>query len=92
MNRMIAQYRFTLHKIVRICATEVYDLQLRRYHDIGLCTLRACILTRTCWLDQNVTYPYYLLQFMLLLEQIYTQCNVKFKSGTDHSFVSIVEN
>lgn len=28
MNRMIAQYRFTLHKIVRICATEVYDLQL----------------------------------------------------------------
>lgn len=75
MNRMIAQYRFALHKIVKICATEIYDLQLVDTTILVHCTLYACILTctRTCWLNQNVTYPYYLLQFMILLEHIYTQ-------------------
>lgn len=73
MNRMIAQYRFALHKIVKICATEIYDLQLVHTTILVHCTLCACILTctRTCWLNQNVTYPYYLLQFMILLEHIY---------------------
>lgn len=59
MNRMIAQYRFALHKIVKICATEIYDLQLVDTTILVHCTLYACILTctRTCWLNQNVTYP-----------------------------------
>lgn len=47
MNRMIAQYRFALHKIVKICATEIYDLQHVDTTILAYSTLCAGILTCT---------------------------------------------